>query len=242
MPASTQMIDGVNAVHASYHAGVNASRCLLVIYARLYSNVVFVCDLLSDDGIAHYMCPYCPKIDNEVECLLNHVILNHSECGKESFTVLRSFLCDKTGTSKYRRVQFGTTIENIVARKKNGEKIEIDMHTIQIRFKRQRTTHELQQQISDKIDNASNADCDTQDNTDCDLKETDFSKVAEIMPVVLAKLNSIGRVGDFVAILELLATGKLNPQNMALHLLLDVGKYLKTESVCEMRYSTHNIF
>ena len=60
-------------------------------------------------------------------------------------------------------------------------------------------------------------------------------KLGQILPDVMTQLNAMGRSEDFGSILEAIGTGKLC-DNIALHLLLDVGRFFRQETAYSMHY------
>ena len=73
------------------------------------------------------------------------------------------------------------------------------------------------------------------DSTSPDIKE-----IINVIPSVIEILNTIEpkmeRAKDFVSLLKNIQNGKL-VDNIALHLLLDVGQFLRNETVNSIRYS-----
>ena len=62
------------------------------------------------------------------------------------------------------------------------------------------------------------------------------SDMADIFADVIRVMKEIGRTEDFIGALTNIANGKLRG-NIALHLLLDVGQFLRQETLHSMRYS-----
>jgi hypothetical protein len=56
---------------------------------------------------------------------------------------------------------------------------------------------------------------------------------------VVSALQSVGRCDDFISVLQSISNGKLDIRNLALRLLLDVGKFLNCN---QMRYSQTSIY
>ena len=62
------------------------------------------------------------------------------------------------------------------------------------------------------------------------------SEFSHLLPEKMTALESMGRANDFGAVLKDIVSGNL-PENIALHLLLDVGTFLKEITCHSMRYS-----
>ena len=78
--------------------------------------------------------------------------------------------------------------------------------------------------------------------TDISLKcgpvqeESDMQKLEKILPDVVHSLNDMGQADDFSSVLQAIAKGKIQ-NNIALHLLLDVGQLLRQDTPHSMRYN-----
>jgi len=67
-------------------------------------------------------------------------------------------------------------------------------------------------------------------------EESDMQKLEKILPDVVHTLNNMGRADDFGSVLQAIANGKIQ-NNIALHLLLDVGQFLRQDTPQSMRYN-----
>lgn len=94
----------------------------------------------------------------------------------------------------------------------------MDIENTSIRFKR----HALQ------------AEMETVDTGD-DLEGTQSEE--NLLDKVYDVLEKIGRKQDFAMLLEVIASGVLPTTNIALHLLLDIGKFFRHGKVNAMRYN-----
>lgn len=67
-----------------------------------------------------------------------------------------------------------------------------------------------------------------------------MEQLAKIVPDVVNVLNDLGRSDDFGSVLKAIGNGQIK-DNIALHLLLDIGQYLRHDSSKHMRYSKTTI-
>ena len=163
------------------------------------------------------MCYYCETGACLPQILLNHILENHEhDKNRVSFRVRK--ISPDTGCWYYQSVHFPVSLVEIKDRLAQGFKPFLDVTNNTIRFKRSfdehevHVTHEKQNEPSD-------------------------SKSSNILEDVLNVMASIGREDDFLSILHSLVSGELSPDNIALHLLLDVGQFLRQPKVNCMRYS-----
>ena len=63
-------------------------------------------------------------------------------------------------------------------------------------------------------------------------------KNEEIFHAAINVVKESGRDQDFLAVLEGLASGALNPHNIAVQLFLEIGAFLSAETVNNVRYSS----
>ena len=69
-----------------------------------------------------------------------------------------------------------------------------------------------------------------------DIGDSDYKTLIKLIPRVISVLKEMQRSEDFISVLESIAPKKLQG-NIALHLLLDVGQFLRQDTVHSMRYS-----
>lgn len=160
------------------------------------------------------MCYYCAKGSVSVDEIVDHQLVNHS-AEKKEFSIRKLQLDQSIGRKVYQSIHFHIPIADLVKRRDNGEKINIDIDSKKIKFKR------VSQESSGETPLIYQYDTDIQ----------------EIVSAVLEKLCSVGRDGDFVAVLKAVADGTLSLTNMALHLFLDVGSHLRHSNPSQIRYS-----
>lgn len=56
------------------------------------------------------------------------------------------------------------------------------------------------------------------------------------MKRALQVIEETGRGADFLSVMQGIADGLLDPHNIALHLLIDIGSFLAAESLSNVRY------
>ena len=66
--------------------------------------------------------------------------------------------------------------------------------------------------------------------------DSSYSEFSHLLLEIMTALESMGRANDFGAVLKAIVSGNLL-DNVALHLLLDVGTFLKQSTCHSMRYS-----
>ena len=76
---------------------------------------------------------------------------------------------------------------------------------------------------------------DPEDNTD--TPSGDPNDINKLFSAVLQQFADIGRENDFLSLLQCVADGRLDINNIALHLILDMGQFLSKTKVNSMRYS-----
>ncbi len=119
---------------------------------------------------------------------------------------------DKNGTFKFKCIHFQVKI-GYLCEKIKGNAIIFDLCAQQIRFKRLApatvpSSHDNQDELHEECEQ--------------------FKKV-------LAVMDKINRRADFLSIVDSLVDGRLSPESIALHLLLDVGQLLRQSTVYSMR-------
>ena len=137
-------------------------------------------------------------------------------------------LDQSSGDIAYKSVHFNVTLKVLSERLKSGYNILVDIEKRTIRFKR--PAEEQHDDVSEHSDIGKES---TRDH----IEEDDIGKLKDLLPDVLKALKAIGRCDDFISVIESVASGKLDIRNMALHLLLDVGRFLKCQCRSNMRYS-----
>ena len=73
-------------------------------------------------------------------------------------------------------------------------------------------------------------------DSDLPVPDSEIIELNKLLPDVISALKEMGREQDFVSVLRNIADRKIT-RNVALHLLLDVGQFLRQETVHGMRYS-----
>jgi hypothetical protein len=108
----------------------------------------------------------------------------------------------------------------------NGCTINIDFENDIVKIKKPKQDSTGQ---SDKIE------------SECESKDEGYNPVLEITKMlptipVLPIMETIDRHHDFISVLKSLVEGTLDVKNVALHLLLDIGKFLRQNTLTNMRY------
>ena len=125
----------------------------------------------------------------------------------------------QSGKLRYRSIHFPVQINEIANRIVDGDKCVIDIEKNKMRFKRVQDTQTEQ----------------------INIEERDQHKLNNLIPQVIRILQSNGRDNDFIKTLQAIVDNKLTTKNIALSLLLDVGKLLNEVSSKQMRYSKTSI-
>ena len=141
-----------------------------------------------------------------------------------------------------RSIHFGRTPATVQNKLEQGYKCIFDTDAQKIRFKR-------------PMENKETADEEVAEQNVAEEKEVDEKKVLsgkdisceedgerkkneEIFHAAINVVKESGRDQDFLAVLEGLASGALNPHNIAVQLFLDIGAFLSAETVNNVRYSS----
>lgn len=154
--------------------------------------------------------------------------IHHEFTGNFSLKVRE--LCELTGLEMLKSVHFPLSLPDMRIYVQKGCKLQIDIAERKIRIKRMASDYtEAKCSISDPTTEKCVSESDDM--------ATKYSELYELIPHVIDRLLAIGRLDDFVAVLRALNRGHLE-QNIALHLLLDVGKFYSQDGgISQMRYS-----
>ena len=111
------------------------------------------------------------------------------------------------------------------------KKYYVDFETLQIRHKRPIDAVEEE-----------NTECRPEEHPEMTLdkpilEENAADSSCEVFRNALEVIESHGRGDDFKSLLIALADGTLDPTNIALHLLLDIGNVLSKACLTEVRYN-----
>merc|ERR1712082_576993 len=143
----------------------------------------------------------------------------------EMFSVWVFELNEKTGMLGYQRKKFNMETKKLKCLQEKGTKFIVDFTTLQIRVKR------VNKPVPPEDHSDMPVTSEAPDDTNQELKD-----VIAILPKVITALKEIDREKDFICILNNIANGQITG-HIALHLLLDVGQFLRQQTVHSMRYS-----
>ena len=138
----------------------------------------------------------------------------------------------------FRSVHFAITPDTIQSKLDKGYKCIFDIDTPSIRFKRPSENIENVNENTKQKVTEENPVSELPQNVNLHEEEDDERKRKEIFHAAMEVIKDSGREHDFLEVLEGLASGTLDPQNIALQLLLDIGSFLAAETVNKVRYST----
>ena len=150
----------------------------------------------------------CASTADTIEAILNHTLRLHCNQGNQGFTVRKKILDENSGLTVYKSLHFNVLICEIQNRLKDGQKVCINEDSLTISFKR------ILPSESSKISN------EMQDKSVL----TDDANIYQLIPHVIDVLKDIGRISDFISVLQAIKNGYLN-DNIAFHLLLDIGDF-----------------
>lgn len=166
------------------------------------------------------MCGFCTSGSDDSQVILQHILKKHRH--ENNIKIRRLELDPSTG----KRVFISTYFDAPGIMEAAPEKTLIDFTEKIIRFKRpveqiesDMEPMEVDQRIDSKI---------------IDHFKT-VKHIQEILPETL-KLLDDDRINDFASVMDGLLGGTVSPDNVALQLLLDVGRYVRHESFSTMRY------
>ena len=163
--------------------------------------------------------------------MLTHNIQNHSD---KDFKIRRRILNDVSGELLMRSVHFPINISDIKKRLGEGKKCIIDVDHSTIRFKRPKTDCETafnskEEEIINVTPIENNINHPIENSGDEDTEK--FKKTLEV-------IKESGRGDDFISVLDGIISGTLDPKNIAFHLMLDIGNFLSSETIKNVRYNT----
>ena len=177
------------------------------------------------------MCYFCTKVSGSPNELVHHQLKYH-QCEGHTFSLRRRVLSEKSGVFIYESQHYNITLADLAKRLHECKSVIIDTDNVNIRFKRESMAGVCEDKKDNTLPRSEHADTD-----DTDLKPDVEAQLLKILPQVLEALTNIGRRDDFVSVISSLASGELSVDNMALNLLLDIGRYLSCECTKQMRYT-----
>ena len=171
---------------------------------------------------AEYQCYYCIKQAVNGKDIFDHCVRHHA---KENFSLRKLFFCENTGQNKYKLVHFGKTPETICDWCQDVTNIIIDCDNIQIRYKRG------QKELGSKEDHSPGEADDSSQGAYSEDKITYYGQL------LMSAMKETGRPDDLVSLLKGITEKRLPSENIALHLVLDIGQFLSLQTTSCMRYS-----
>lgn len=188
------------------------------------------------------MCYYCTKKTSSDVDIINHLTENHQD---NEFCFWQSFLNENTGLLCYQAKHFQMKCSDL-----KGKKISLDPCVPTLRVKREANITiitEMNEQDEEKTGGNDFDDEGTKTEDDASMENMypdgnndDLQELTEMLPEVIDVLKGMGRTEDFVSVLQSIRDETLN-NNIALHLLLDIGQFLRQSTVHSMRYSKISI-
>lgn len=148
----------------------------------------------------------------------------------------RQFLNEHNGQLMFRSVHFPIHISDIVKEIESGKQCTVDLDAAKIYFQEfpgNINTSEPDESKPENMQNDTIIEKSKADEKECTRDDT----LQELFGKTNKLFEETGRGDDFKAVLRALSNGTLNPQNIAVHLLLDIGNLLSSSSFKNVRYS-----
>ena len=206
-----------------------------------------MCFLSITDGGDSYICYHCNKSSETLAEIVNHELKHHVGRNRQ-LSVRKQILDPKSGHVQYKSKHFHKSLEEVKERLDDGDKMTLDEDYCEIHLKRSKrpdtncphssTNNPTKKERCERPDTKSpHSSTENPTKTEEEIE----SRLLQCLPQLLEKLKTIGRSEDFLHVIESIVLGKLRLENIALHLLLDVGHFLSVGSSSEMRYSQTSI-
>lgn len=148
----------------------------------------------------------------------------------------RQFLNEHNGQLMFRSVHFPIHISDIVKEIESGKQCTVDLDAAKIYFQEftgNINTSEPDESKPENMQNDTIIEKSKADEKECTRDDT----LQELFEKTNKLFEETGRGDDFKAVLRAFSNGTLNPQNIAVHLLLDIGNLLSSSSFKNVRYS-----
>lgn len=148
------------------------------------------------------------------------------------FKVRRLVLDGATGKNALQSIHFPTYVSEMIKKIRSGRKCIIDLDNQCIRYK---------QTLNHSADNDVEDDGDSQDAAvesvgKIDNDNNDSTAMRNVMVAAMDIIDEETRRGeDFISVMQAIVDGTLDPKNIALQLVLDIGKFLSDQAVYNMR-------
>ena len=176
---------------------------------------------ISEDD--QYRCYFCPKTSASGYGMIEHCIRYHQD---SSFSCRQKILNDQTGQFGYIAKHFNMKCSELRCHIDMGYKVILDFENVTIRMKRGTEASLVADSISAPKPHSDEPSTDESSTMD---------SITGLIPGVIEILKRLGKVDDFISVLKSIADGTLDV-NIAMHLLLDVGGFLRQQTVYSMRY------
>ena len=170
-----------------------------------------------------YVCQFLGNADN----VLEHSLSCHQPNSK--FSLRQQIFDEQLGQIAYKSLHFPWTISKLKEHRENGVNLKIDTERRKISFKRKYTD----------VKNQSCASSTTSDKSTQTSNKAD-DEISKLHKKVKQILKEKGRYEDYISVLKCIADNTLT-DNIALHLLLDVGNFYSKKSISCLRYSEETL-
>ena len=158
--------------------------------------------------------------------------------GGENFSVRKKVYDETIGLVSYKSKHFNVKCDYLSEKRRRGCKINIDYNNVTFRIKRPPASKAMEDEDSEYVNSASPLACSgtpSESSESVDSETVTMQSILDLLPDVLNVMNEMERSPDFISVLKAIADRKLQG-NIALHLLLDVGQFLRQNTVYSMRY------
>ena len=167
--------------------------------------------------------------NTSINSIFQHYVRNHTS---EKFSIRRVILKEDTGDFMLQSVHFPLKVCDIVKRAKDGQECRFNIDSARLTFIE---APEHARDDEDRSDRTAVPDlCEAPPGT---MAEESLD-VQDICMRAMEAVKQTGRGQDFVSVLTALANGTLEPENIVVHCLLDIGNFLSAESLRNVRYNT----
>ncbi|CAG2209236.1 unnamed protein product [Mytilus edulis] len=168
------------------------------------------------------MCYYspCHYTSSDIHAILHHSIKQHNR--SSNFSIRKQVLDEISGHAAYKSHHFPLQISQIAEQINKGIKPNINSENMKITFKRTSSVVNPEPKYKDES------------------VQTPEEDIYALLPDVIESLKSMNRLEDFKSTLIAIVNGHLF-NNIAFHLLLDVGNFFSQSTIHNTRYSEETI-
>lgn len=178
------------------------------------------------------MCYFCP-LEATADAILTHTLLCHNEVGK-TLSIRKRQLDEKLGTTVFRSLHFSWLISTLKSYEEQGTILQINTEEKKITFKRKQVDTHTQEC------NKRSGSTETRLNDESSQTTLLDTDLCNLLQDAASVLKERGRYEDFLSVLRCIADSTLI-DNIALHLILDVGNFYSTNCIQGLRYSEETI-